>query len=76
LNYRVGFSSLQIISVKKVDFWTISSEDLPLLEEEYLYPPRFIVGVKQGVTATSCIVNFYFKGAAELIQRGMVLTDG
>jgi len=46
------------------------------LEEEYLYPPRFIVGVKQGVTATPCIVNFYFKGAAEPIQRGMVLTDG
>ena len=69
----VGHSSLQI-RAEEVDFWTIPKERLQLKEKKNLYPPRFVVEVCEGTTATT--ITFYFKGATKQITRGKVLTKG
>ena len=54
----------------------MTKEELWLRENEKLYPPRFIITVRESSPAENCYAVFKFQGATEPIIKRIILAKG
>jgi len=61
------------VQANEVEFWGIGEDALRQMEEEDLYPPRFIVGVDGSVATEAVSTLIEFTGAREDLQTELSL---
>ena len=59
-----------------MEFQRKSIEELQLLEQKKLYPPRFVITIIGCSTAKNSLVAFTFKGATQEIVKEISLVKG
>ena len=61
------------VNASEIDFWEIGEDNLKQMEEEELYPPRFVIGVNGNQATDSVISSIKFSGAKEELQTELSL---
>ena len=70
--FAVSHLSIQI-SASEVDFWSADPEELQLLHDEKLYPPRFVVRVGGDVATEDTFAQICFRGVVEDLDTELEL---
>ena len=61
------------ISASEVDFWSTDPEELQLLHDENLYPPRFVIRVGGDVATEDTFVQICIRGVVEDLDTELEL---
>jgi len=61
------------ISASEVDFWSTDPEELLLLHDENLYPPRFVIRVGGDVATEDTFVQICVRGVVEDLDTELEL---